>query len=425
MRRTTPPAVFGAIELPFSGAVGFLQIAIPYDLARGGVPLARIGALSAIAFLPHAWKLLWIPLLDFGLSRRTWYLLSTGVTALALLAVASFPDPVHHLALFTALVTMVQAGAATSSASVEALMALTVSPADRGRAGGFKMAGNVGGIGLLGALPIVLGSTAVGGVAVVCAMLAGAALVLRVAPEPTQDSAQPGGARHGLRDAVARVRLLLGDIGRTLASREGWTGVVFCAAPVGCGALVNLDAALAGAYAAPASIVATVNGVGGGALGALGAIAGGFFADRVNRRFAYCASAFVTALVCFGMALGPMNGTTYAAGILAYRFANGVTMAAFAGMVLELVAHGPAVASKYTLFVAIANQAIGLATWLDGRASTFRGVGALGTVVFDGLLTLFGISVVGSMTLILRRRGPEPTPPRARLRDGPSDTAPR
>lgn len=161
-RRHTSPAVFGVLELPFSAAVGFLQIAIPYDFARRGVPLAAIAALSAVAFLPHAWKFLWIPLLDAGPRRRTWYILSSAFTGLALLAVALFPDPVRHIGLFTALVTASQVGAATSSASVDALMALTAAPHEKARAGGFKMAGNVGGIGLLGTLPIVVGSTRLG-----------------------------------------------------------------------------------------------------------------------------------------------------------------------------------------------------------------------------------------------------------------------
>lgn len=195
---------------------------------------------------------------------------------------------------------------------------------------------------------------------------------------------------------------------------------VLFVAPVGCGALVNLDSALADAYHAPASAVALVNGVGGGALGALGAILGGALADRVNRRFAYCASAFVTALVCFAMALAPMNAATYAWGILAYRFVNGVTMAAFAGMVLELVSHGPAVATKYSLFVALSNRAIGYVTYLDGLASTFHGVGAVGTVVFDGVITLVGIAIVGAMTLVTSSARA-----RAFRRSLPSDGAPR
>jgi hypothetical protein len=414
-RRHTHPAVFGALELPFSAAVGFLQIAIPYDFAKRGVSLAAIGSLSAVAFLPHAWKFLWVPLLDAGPRRRTWYVLWSAFTGLTLLGIALFPDPLRHIALFTALVTASQVGAATSSACVEALMALTAAPLEKARAGGFKMAGNVGGIGLLGTLPIVLGSTRLGGFAMVAVVALSAAFVLRVAPEP--EGAPTAVSRGAVATAVGRVRSLLRDIGQTLRSRQGWTGVVFCAAPVGCGALVNLYSAMAGPYRAPASMVAFVNGIGGGLVGATGALAGGYFADRVNRRFAYCASAFVTALVCFGMALAPMDGATYAAGTLAYRFANGVTMAAFAGMVLELVGHDPAVATKYTLFVAISNQAISYVTYLDGRASEFRDSGPVATVVSDGVLTLVGVAIVGTMTLLLRRQTPATgtglPPPRA------------
>ena len=52
------PPLFGLLEVPFGAAVGFLQTAVPYWLAKDGMPLADIGLLSGTAFSPHAWKLL-------------------------------------------------------------------------------------------------------------------------------------------------------------------------------------------------------------------------------------------------------------------------------------------------------------------------------------------------------------------------------
>ena len=358
-----------------------------------------------------------MPLLDAGARRRTWFFVATAFTALLLWIVATLPDPIHHLGLYTALITLAQVGAATSSASVDALMALTTRPEDKGRAGGFKMAGNVGGIGVLGTLPIWLSShmtTTEAGLIVAGVVIATGAAGFLVAAEPA-DATRAVRAMHGaFRDAMDRLAAIARDLWTTVKSREGWTGLVLCAAPVGAGALVNLYSAMAGDYHASEEVVELVSGIFGGAVGAAGAILGGYLADRMNRRLAYCLSAGITALASFAMAAAPMTPTTFTVGTLAYRFANGITMAAFAGVILEMVAHGPAVATKYTLFVALSNQAISYVTYLDGQASKFRDLGARGTILFDGILTIFGIAIVAVMVLVLRRtsvrRGAPATP---------------
>lgn len=97
-----------------------------------------------------------------------------------------------------------------------------------------------------------------------------------------------------------------------------------------------------------------------------------------------------------------MTPSTYTWGTLAYSFANGVSYAAFAGLVLEIVSHGAAVTTKYTLFTAISNQAISYCTWLDGRASTR--FGTRGSVAFDGVLTFAGIGLVGLMLLVTPKK---------------------
>ena len=404
-RRYTHPAVFGIIELPFGAAVGFLQIAVPYWLARQGLPLAQIAQLSAVAFLPHAWKVTWVPLLDFGVSRRAWYLLATLFTAAMLAAVALLSDPQHQLALYTALITAAQVGAATSSAAVEALMALTAAPDRKSQAGGFKMAGNVGGIGLLGALPIWLAShysMQVAGLVVAGIVLVSGAAAFLVAAEPARDASMTGPV-FGVSAIATRFAAIFRDVASTVRSREGWTTLVFCVAPVGAGALVNLASAIAPAYGASEQIVEMVDGIVGGLIAAAGAILGGLLADRMNRRLAYCLFAGLTAVAALAMAAAPMTPTTYVIGTLAYRFANGITMAAFAGMILQLVAGGRAVATTFTLFVALTNQSISFVTYLDGQASQWRGFGARATVAFDGVLTLAGIVAVGLMVVLLRR----------------------
>ena len=93
------------------------------------------------------------------------------------------------------------------------------------------------------------------------------------------------------------------DLWSTAKSREGFTGVVICLLPVGCGALTNLFSGMAADYDAPQRLVEIVNGLGGGISSALGALVGGWLADRMNRRLAYGLSGVLTALTAIGIAM--------------------------------------------------------------------------------------------------------------------------
>jgi hypothetical protein len=406
------------MELPFGAAVGFLMIAVPFWLSQAGVSLADIAKVSAAGFLPHALKFLWVPLLDLGARRRLWYLTSVAATAALLAAAAMLPDPAGSLGLLTVLVTALQAVAATSSAALNALVAITTHPSDKGKAAGFYMAGNLGGTGLLGALALWLASHSSAGIAgmVLAAIVVASGASALVVDEPVrpEDGALRGG--NLARALGRRLADMIADLWRTVRSREGFTGLVICLAPVGCGALTNLFSGMAREYGAGERLVEVVNGLGGGVTGALGSLVGGFLADRMNRRLAYALAGGATALSALAMLAAPMTPVTYAWGTLAYSFANGIAFATWAGMVLEVVGHTAAVATKYALFTAASNMAISYVTALDGWASEFRGLGghwavpagARGALALDALVTFGGIGVLAVMVAITRRRAVHP-----------------
>lgn len=405
-RRFPKPWLFGIMVLPFGAAVGFLQVAVPWWFAHAGMPLSQIAAISATGFLPHAYKIFWCPLIDLGPHRKAWYLTASAATAGLLCAAAMVPAPAQHVALLALLLTAAQATAATSSAALDALMAITPRDEDKGRAGGWYMAGNVGGTGVLGALAIWLGdhfSPQTAGVAVALIVLASSIPALTL-QEPKVGVSGVSGTPYLSPTQVlwARIRDIARDLWITVKSREGITGLIIVASPVGCGALTNLFSGMAPDYAAPAHIVELVNGIGGGLTGAAGSILGGYLSDKMNRRLCYALAGGITALCAFAMAAGPMTPATYAWGTLTYSFANGIAFAAFAGMVLEMVSHGAAVATKYTLFTAVSNQAISYVTWMDGRAS--ERFGTRGSVAFDGIITFVGIGILIAMVLVARRK---------------------
>lgn len=407
--RPTPPWLFLFLDLPFGAAIGYVMIAVPFWLRGGGLSLEAIGVLSASAFAPHALKIFWIPVLDIGSYRKVWYLAMTVGTAGLLVAASLLPDPIAHLGLYTALLTAMQATATTAHAANNALMAITTRPEDKGKAAGFSMASNLGGTGLLGALALLLSeavSPRVAGVVLALIALGSAGVALRIV-EPKRVDAAVARAGSVVRALGLHLWEMLKDLGRTVKSRDGFTGLLVCIAPVGCAALTNLFSGMAADYGASAGIVQLVNGVGGGIAGAAGSLVGGYLADRMNRRLAYACAGGVTACAALAMFLGPLAPATYAWGTLAYTFAGGIAFATWAGMVLDLVGNSAATATKYALFNASSNFAITYVTYLDGRAAGWSLPGAVAaqrSLLFDALLTAGGITFLLVMLVLMRRR---------------------
>jgi hypothetical protein len=210
------------------------------------------------------------------------------------------------------------------------------------------------------------------------------------------------------REAFRRLREIVVDLWRTLVSREGWTGLVICAVPVGAGALTNLFSGMGASYQASLEVVTRVNGVAGGVVGAVGALAGGVLADRMNRRLAYAVAGGITALSAAAMFLGPLTQATYVWGTLAYNFANGVAYSTLAALILDMVGHSAAAATKYTAFIAVANLAGSYVTWVDGLGSELGTLGVRGAVITDAAMTALGIAALLVMVVLARRSRPVP-----------------
>ncbi|HVO20291.1 MAG TPA: MFS transporter [Anaeromyxobacter sp.] len=401
--RPTAPAVFAATIVPFAAAVGYGSLAVPRWLEDEHVSLAVMGVVSAITMAPHAVKVLWAPLVDLVGGRKAWYLWTTLATAALLGVLGLLPDLTGHLVLFTVLCTSAQIAGTTAAVAADGLMASTTRTGDKGKAGGFRMAGNVGGTGVLGALAIELAAHADRRAA--CLVLSAVTLVSMAAVLPIHEARRARGEAAALREALHRLREIVADLFRTLVSRQGWTGLVICAVPVGAGALTNLFSGMGASYHASLEVVARVNGLAGGALGALGSLAGGVLADRMNRRLAYAVSGGLTALTAMGMFLGPLTQGTYAWGTLAYNFANGMAFATLAALILDMVGHSPAAATKYTAFIAVSNLASSYVTYFDGLGSEVGGLGVRGTVLADVVMTALGIVALLAMVAVTRREG--------------------
>src|SRR5450631_497727 len=138
--------------------LGFTAVAIAAQMRRQGLGPAAIGAFVGSLYLPWAFKWVVGPFVDtissdrFG-RRRTWiFLMQIGM--IASLFVAMGIDFVSQIGLFTAVIFLHNAFAATMAAAIDAL-AVNVLPEDeRGSANGFMFAGAsigqaIGGSGVL------------------------------------------------------------------------------------------------------------------------------------------------------------------------------------------------------------------------------------------------------------------------------------
>ena len=408
--KPTPPWYFLFLDLQFGAAVGYLSIVAPFWMERRGLSIDHIAGVVASANLVHAVKLAWIPLLDLGPYRKIWYLSMAVSTAALFVAFAAIPDPTANLPLFGLMLAALQATATTAHAANNTLMATTTRFGDKGKVGGFAQASNVGGTGLLSALAILVADRVSPRAAAL--VLAGLVLVSASVALGIHEVRPPRAVRRAgsaLQAAGVHGAAMARDLWATVRSREGFTGLVICLAPVGCQAMSNLFSGVSKEYGASADLVAMANGVGGGIAGAIGALVGGVLADRMSRRLAYALSGGLTALCALAMAAAPMTQVTYAWGTFTYLFAGGIAFATWTGMVLEMVGHTTAAATKYALFNASANLAISYVTDANGRGGAWlhRALGlspARGALLTDAVLTFCGIGVLLAMIAVVRRR---------------------
>ncbi len=374
------PWLFGITNLPYGVYGGFIATAMPYLLRNAGVAVDRIADVSALALAPAVWYFLWAPVVDTGFRRRTWLIVSSTLSAACLWAALQQPLP-SRLATFTILVVAGSILNMLVSASNGGLMAVTIPDAQRGRAGGWYQAGNVGGGALGAGLTLWLAPyLSVGGLANAVAMMiflpSLAALAL---PEPRVE-------RTPAKEHLAE---MLRDLKVMFSSRTSLAGFGIFLCPMGAAAASNLFSAVAVDYRASNQTVVWINGFGGALLTVAGTLAGGFLCDRISRRLAYALTAILMGICGAGMMLTPLTQPVFAVGVSLYLATQGLVYAAYSALLLELIgAGGRSAATRFTLYNAAGNAPVAYMTWLDGQGyKRFGPRGLLGTDALSNLVS--------------------------------------
>ena len=377
-RRPAPPWLFGITNLPYGVYSGFIATAMPYLLRDAGLAVDRIADISALALAPAVWYFLWAPVVDVGIRRRTWLILSSGLSAACLWAALHQPLP-SRVAGFTVLVVAGSILNMLVSASNGGLMAVTIADQQRGRAAGFNQAGNVGGGALGAGLTLWLAPhLSVGGLAnAVAIMIFLPSLAALALSEPRLQRIAPG----------EHLAEMLGDLKVMFRSRTSLAGFAIFLAPMGAAAAANLFSGIAVDYRASGQTVVWINGFGGALLTVLGSLAGGLVCDRISRRLAYALASILMGICGAGMALAPLTPPVFAAGVSFYLVTQGFTYAAYSALLLELIgAGGRSAATRFTLYNASGNAPVAYMTWFDGQGyKRFGPRGLLGTDALSNL----------------------------------------
>lgn len=394
-RSGTHPSVYGILDLPFGAVNGYLTTAIAYQLAQAGVSAESIGALIALSLMPQIWKPLWAPLVDITLSAKGWYLIGAVLSALGVVAMAVCSAPPVNLTVLTVAAILASLATTFLGMGVEALIAHSTAPEQRGRAGGWLQAGNFAGGGMGGGAALWLGTHVrhawiTGAILGACFLLCCFALLLVRETHRGPRLAKPG------------IGAVLRDLWDVARSSRGYLALLVLFLPIGSGGASALFAVIPDDWHSSAAAVALANGTLSGVVSLLGCLVGGYLSDLFNRKLAYVVYGLVLGLCALAMALGAHDQTRYVSFVLLYAFISGVCYAGFSAVTLEAIGGGAA-ATKYNVFASLANIPTAYLAAIEGWARTHHGVNAF--LYVDFAAPIVGALIFGAVLVWTTRRG--------------------
>ncbi len=392
----THPIVYLLLCVPFGATTGYVTVTLAYLLTQAGVSVGAIAGLIAVSLVPQTWKFLWAPIVDTTLTSKRWYLAAAVATSVSLAAIGLVPATKAGLGAITILVFSNSVAVSFLAMAAENLMAHATSLEEKGRAGGWYQAGNLGGQGIGGGAALWIAEHSpvlwLPGTAMAALFLVCCGALYFVAEPPT-------GHRQ-----LSYLKTLWGvalDVWHTAKSRSGYLALLICFLPIGCGAASNLWAAVAGDWHATADTVALVNGVLGGVVSAFGCVIGGYFCDRMDRKFAYALYGVFLAVAALLMAAAARTEAMFVVFTLVYAFVTGFNYASFCAVVLEAIGRGAA-ATKYNLYASLSNVPIAYMTIVDGKA--YGSWHADGLLLADAGAAFIAIAFFAAIALATRPR---------------------
>ncbi len=425
-KRPPHPFFYFILFLPFGATSGFVMYTVGALASKTGMSDAAVTAMTVINILPHTWKFLWAPVVDTLWTGRGWYITTNVISSACIIALGFIPITPDTVTLITVIIFLNGLSTTFIGMCTESLMAKLTPPEQRGAAGGWSQAGNLGGatIGGLGLymanhlpepwMPFVI----VGGLLLSCS------IALGFVKEPPRDksitfvealSALGRDIWALLVDPKRAARLptkwlaVFPPVFIYVLSGAGILAITLSLMPIGSGGAQNVFplSSMRAEWGVSEDWSGWVNGLLSG-LGAIGgSLVGGAIASKIDKRKAYALSGIILALFAFGMVPLPRTDTFYAIGVVTYSVGLGMCYATFTAFVLDIIGHTGG-ATKYNLFASLANMPIYIMGRVDGWVSTEYSRDTMLWV--DGLAGIAGAVVLLFVVWILRQRKLDPAP---------------
>lgn len=392
------PVFYAMLFMPMGITNGYAAVALTYLLSKAGLSAGLIAGFVGLSLLPQTWRAVWAPLVDTTLSIRGWYLISASASGLLMAVTGFIPVSRANFGWIELIVLVFSLAATVTTITGSSLLAHGTSEEEKGRAGGWSQAGNLGGSGLGGGLGLWLTQHApiwISGVALGALCIATAIALLFLA-EPSAEHRCQGFTRS------------LANVGREcwvlLRTSAGALAFFLMLLPIGQGAAQNLWSAVADDWHASADALA--NGVLSGVVSIAGCLIGGWICDLIDRRTAYCLFGLVLAAAAVAMALAPRTQAVFFGFVLLYAFLTGFCYAGFAAVVFETIGKGAA-GTKSNVLSGIANVPLIYVGILDGAGHDRWG--ANGLLYADATLGVAGVALfVGVAVMAHVMRSTEP-----------------
>ena len=384
------PIFWTILYLPFGALGGYVSVALTFMATKSGLSIAEASLLIASQLLINWLKWLWAPAVDITLSPKLWYLISTMLSAVGVVAMSSVPLGKDTLGLLLVIVASANLINSVVGMSVESMMT-QLTPKDQvGRVSSWFQAGNLGGAGLGGALGLYLlqhtshswiSGAVIGFVFLMCCFA-----LLRL-PEFKVQESELG--------AVGAVKKVSKDFWHSLKAPAGMLTAILCLLPVSTGAAQGTlaQSAVAGFWNAGASEVEFVQGLLSGLITVIGCFVGGSICNKMNSRMAYSFFGIFLALIACGMAVSPATTSMYIAWNIIYAFGVGLSYAAFTAMVLVAIDKDTA-ATGYNVYASLSNFPIWWMGLLLGLVADKKGPRAM-------LFTEAALGIVGVVLFLI------------------------
>ncbi|MES2219424.1 MAG: MFS transporter [Acidobacteriota bacterium] len=343
---------------------GIVLFALPQLLAAEHVPESQIAALTAVAFSPNFWSVLFAPMLDVRFSRRWYASVLAGVSAISTAAAIL---SLHHLVLLEIAMVIATASAILSSSAMGGWFSNITEQKDRNSLSKWLNISLISGVGvtsMLGGevvrhLPIGLAAIVVGMIVFL------PATIYAFVPAPGPDGRLAG-------ESFAQFN---GEIFSLLGRRDVVIVLLLFLSPCGSFALTNLLGGLGGDFHASAESISIAGGIGAFVPGIIGCALFPFIAKHVSLRAFYLANGIVGSIFTLSLLVLPHTTGTFALALFGEFFFQAVSFSIQIGIVFEAIGpDNPLAATTFSFLTAATNIPITYMMVADGHIYAIHGI---------------------------------------------------